>query len=71
MPSWAPGRWSARRTPPPPLRRIRTEPSYSSQATPGLARETQVDGEADADDALGATLRWLAARRGGSRNDPG
>ena len=71
MPSWAPGKWSARRTPPAPLRRIRAEPSFRSQVTPGLARETQVDGEADEDDALGATLRWLAARRGGSRNDPG
>ena len=70
MPTWAPGAWSARRTPPPPLRRIRAEPTYSAQVTPGLARETQVDGETDEDDALGATLRWLAARRG-SRGDPG
>jgi Ca-activated chloride channel homolog len=70
MPSWAPGAWSTRRTPPPPLRRIPSQPSYTAQATPGLARETQVDGETDEDDALGATLRWLAARRG-TRGDPG
>jgi hypothetical protein len=70
MPTWAPGAWSARRTPPPALRRIRPEPTYSAQVTPGLARQTEVDGETDEDDALGATLRWLAARRG-SRGDPG
>ena len=70
MPTWAPGAWSARRTPPPALRRIRPEPTYSAQVTPGLARQTELDGETDEDDALGATLRWLAARRG-SRGDPG
>jgi hypothetical protein len=63
-----PGAWRARRTPPPTLRRIGAETSLSSTVTPGLARQTDVDGEADADDALGATLRWLAARRG-SRGD--
>ena len=67
-PVWVPGAWRARRTPPPTLRRIGAETSLSSTVTPGLARQTDVDGEADADDALGATLRWLAARRG-SRGD--
>ena len=70
-PAWSPGAWATRRTPPPALRRVpRAESSLSSPATPGLARETEPDGEGDADDALGATLRWLAARRG-SRGDAG
>ena len=71
MPAWAPGAWAARRTPPPALRHVpRSEPSFSSNVTPGLARQTETDGAAADDDALGATLRWLAARRG-TRGDVG
>ncbi|HEX8967511.1 MAG TPA: hypothetical protein VF937_06510, partial [Chloroflexota bacterium] len=64
-PAWLPGVWSTRRSPPPPLNRATApaEQSLGTLATPGLARETPVEGESDEDDALGATLRWLAARR--------
>ena len=67
---WRPGIWGPRRQIP----RV-TRPFYSSQstlgghATPGLARDTALESEAD-DDALGATLKWLAARRG-TKGDPG
>jgi hypothetical protein len=64
-PAWLPGAWRQKRRPaPPPLTwPTRTpEPSRGS-VTPGLARqsaEVQDEGE---DDALGAAMKWLAARR--------
>jgi Ca-activated chloride channel family protein len=71
-PAWVPGAWKLRRAPPPPaLRRPGAESTLRAAVTPGLARQTEVDGESDEDDALGATLRWLAARRGGSHPDTG
>ncbi|MDQ6674702.1 MAG: VWA domain-containing protein, partial [Chloroflexota bacterium] len=60
---WRPGIWGPKRQ----LSRVRpfypTEPTLSAHATPGLARETDTDADPD-QDALGATLKWLAARRG-------
>jgi len=51
-------------------RPLRSERAFSPNVTPGLARE-EADGEVSAeDDALGVTLKWLAARRG-SRGDRG
>jgi hypothetical protein len=38
--------------------------TYGGHVTPGLARDTTTENGTDEDDALGATLRWLAARRG-------
>jgi Ca-activated chloride channel family protein len=67
---WAPGMWGPRRPSAPLTRPVHSERAFSANVTPGLARE-----EADADasseeDALGVTLKWLAARRG-SRADKG
>jgi len=69
--AWTPGAWAARR----PIPRV-TRPFYSSptstiggHATPGLARETDIDADGE-QDALGATLKWLAARRG-TKGDAG
>jgi hypothetical protein len=45
-----------------------SEGPLSGHVTPGLARETAAE---DGEDALGATLKWLAARRGNSRGDSG
>jgi hypothetical protein len=45
------------------VRPFYSEPTLSGPVTPGLARETDTS-SAEEDDALGATLRWLAARRG-------
>jgi hypothetical protein len=63
-PAWMPGAWKAKPAPPPlawPARK--TEAPLGGHATPGLARESTVEGDQE-DDALGATMRWLAARRG-------
>ncbi len=67
---WRLGVWGPRRQPPSAGRPFASpEPTMSSRATPILAREA--DGEGDAEqDALGATLKWLAARRG-TKGDPG
>ena len=69
-PAWVPGAWKPRAVSRPMAYSRPVEPALSAHVTPGLARETSGDGESDADDALGATLRWLAARRG-SRGDAG
>jgi Mg-chelatase subunit ChlD len=67
---WAPGIWGPRRIPAPMSRPVRAEPAFSANVTPGLAREeADADGSTE-DDALGVTLKWLAARRG-SRGDKG
>jgi Mg-chelatase subunit ChlD len=68
--AWMPGAWATRRAPPRLSRPFYSEPTLSSHATPGLARQTDADDAAD-QDALGATLKWLAARRGGTRGDSG
>ena len=74
---WRPRRLDARRTGPddecrPRVRgRCYTERhTLAGHATPGLARQTDPE-DADEDDALGATLKWLAARRGNTRGDSG
>jgi hypothetical protein len=70
-PAWMPGAWKSRPAPPPFVWRARTmETNLSGHVTPGLARESDDGVPADEDDALGATLRWLAARRG-TRGDAG
>ena len=57
--------------PPPRVNRpFYSEPTLSGHVTPGLARQTEVEGGSE-DDALGATLKWLAARRGSGRGDSG
>jgi Ca-activated chloride channel homolog len=63
-PAWMPGKWGRRRPPPAYTRIIRPEPTLSGHATPGLARESTDDPPEADEDALAATLRWLAARRG-------
>jgi hypothetical protein len=69
--AWRPGAWATRRPVPRITRPFYTsEPSLSGHATPGLARETDIDGADPEQDALGATLKWLAARRG-RKGDPG
>jgi Mg-chelatase subunit ChlD len=67
-PAWVPGASAIRRSPPRVTRPFYSEPSISGHVTPGLARQTDVE---DGEDALGATLKWLAARRGGGRGDSG
>ncbi|MGI9149242.1 MAG: VWA domain-containing protein [Chloroflexota bacterium] len=68
--AWRPGVSGPRRQPPRPKRPFSSpEPAMSSRATPILAREADVEGDAE-QDALGATLKWLAARRG-TKGDPG
>jgi Ca-activated chloride channel homolog len=68
MPAWVPGAWGQRKPPPAFSRPIRPEPTLTGRATPSLAREADAE-PAEGEDALGATLRWLAARRG-TRGDP-
>jgi hypothetical protein len=68
-PAWMPGAW-VRRQPPRVMRPFYSEPTLSGHVTPGLARQTEVENGTD-DDALGATLKWLAARRGGGHGDTG
>ena len=66
-PAWVPGAWA-----PPAERRRRRSVGPSQRAhpgqasvTPGLARDSSPEATGASDeDALGATLRWLAARRG-------
>jgi hypothetical protein len=70
-PAWVPGAWEARRRPAPaPPRPMRVEPGFAAHVTPGLARNSDTDGADGDEDALGATLKWLAARRG-NRADNG
>jgi Mg-chelatase subunit ChlD/uncharacterized membrane protein len=71
-PAWVPGSWKARPAPSPvPWTARRAETVLGGHVTPGLARESTAETDnTDEDDALGATLRWLAARRG-SRGDAG
>ena len=69
--AWTPGAWAARRPVPRVTRPFYTsEPTLSGHATPGLARETDIEGADNEQDALGATLKWLAARRG-TKGDAG
>jgi Mg-chelatase subunit ChlD len=74
-PAWVPGAWNTRRVPPriPWPRRV-SDVIYGGSVTPGLARESGSGSaespEAAEDDALAATVRWLAARRG-TRSDAG
>jgi hypothetical protein len=65
--AWMPGAWKTRGAPP-LVRPFYSETPLSGPVTPGLARQTDTPDEAD---ALGATLKWLAARRGNSRGDTG
>jgi hypothetical protein len=67
-PTWMPGAWKPRPVPPPISWARRTaETALGAHVTPGLARDTDLEGSSnEEDDALGATLRWLAARRGTS-----
>ncbi|MCA1644837.1 MAG: VWA domain-containing protein [Chloroflexi bacterium] len=68
-PAWVPGATARRPAAPRVSRPYASEPTFSGQVTPGLARQTDAE---DGEDALGATLKWLAARRGGShRGDSG
>ena len=59
-PVWVPGAWKPRPTPPPPVWTAR-EPSLGAHATPGLARESNM--EAEEESALASASRWLASRR--------
>jgi hypothetical protein len=70
--AWMPGAWTTRRAPPPApvVRPFYSETILSAQATPRLAREADTGDEEDPD-ALGATLKWLAARRGNTGGDRG
>jgi hypothetical protein len=70
---WMPGLAPGRRTPPPPVvRPFYADTPLAGHVTPGLARDTSTGTLDDEDDdALAATLRWLAARRGNSRGDSG
>jgi hypothetical protein len=68
--AWAPGRWTTRRPPRVVKRPFSYETPLSGHVTPGLARQTDAAEEAE-DDALGSTLKWLAARRGKTRGDSG
>lgn len=62
---WRPGIWGPRRQLPRVSRSFSApEPTLSSHATPVLARETDAPDTDPNQDALGATLKWLAARRG-------
>jgi Mg-chelatase subunit ChlD len=72
-PAWLPGVWKPHPAPAPVVWPARPdERSLGRHATPGLARDSTAEATAgDEDDALGATLRWLAARRGGSQGDRG
>jgi len=68
---WRPGIWGPRRQLPRVTRPFySSEPTLGAHATPVLARETDVDAADTEQDALGATLKWLAARRG-TKGDPG
>jgi len=67
-PAWMPGASAIQRPPPRVNRPFYSEPTLSGHVTPGLARQTDVE---DGEDALGATLKWLAARRGSGRGDSG
>jgi hypothetical protein len=71
-PAWMPGTWRMRRPPPRIAWPRRAEdPRYGAHVTPGLARqEAEADPQAAEEDALAATTRWLASRRG-TRGDPG
>lgn len=60
-PSWLPG-MTPRRRPPPRVAQLRRTPVTSGAVTPGLARQSEPD--LSDEDALAATLRWLAERRG-------
>src|SRR5207248_2760749 len=64
-PTWIPGAAAMRTKPPRVNRPFYAEPSISGHVTPGLARQTDLE---DGEDALGATLKWLAARRGARRH---
>jgi hypothetical protein len=71
--AWIPGAPARRRAPSPAVRPFYSETPLAGHVTPGLARDTStamLEDEED-DDALAATLRWLAARRGNSRGDSG
>jgi hypothetical protein len=69
---WMPGVSPRRRTPLPVVRPFYSETPLAGHVTPGLARDTSTGTLDDEDDdALAATLRWLAARRGNSRGDSG
>jgi hypothetical protein len=65
-PVWVPGPRSSTRRPPAQVSRPAAfESALGKSVTPGLARDSSAEPTApDDDDALGATLRWLAARRG-------
>jgi uncharacterized membrane protein/uncharacterized protein YegL len=72
-PAWMPGAWKIRRPPPRVAWPPRTvDPGYGGPVTPGLARQgAEFEPESSKEeDALAATTKWLAARRG-SRGDPG
>jgi hypothetical protein len=68
-PAWVPGRWTIRRPPRVAPRTFSYDTPLARHATPGLARQT--DSDEQEDEALAATLKWLAARRGNSRGDSG
>jgi Ca-activated chloride channel family protein len=65
-PAWIPGAALMHRPPPRVHRPFYSDPTLTGHVTPGLARQTDVE---DGEDALGATLKWLAARRGNNRGD--
>jgi hypothetical protein len=66
--AWMPGAAAKKRAAARIARPYNPERPLSGHVTPGLARETAAE---DGEDALGATLKWLAARRGNSRGDSG
>lgn len=72
---WQPGVWIAERRTPPSRVRPLSPVTLGSQVTPGLARTESPpatdESSGEETDALGDTLRWLAARRGTSHGDRG
>lgn len=71
--AWMPGAWRTHRAPPPVpiVRPFYSEATLGAPLTPRLARQDDADSSDGEEEALAATLKWLAARRGGSRGDRG
>jgi hypothetical protein len=71
--AWMPGAWRTHRVPPPVpiVRPFYSEATLGAPVTPRLARQDDADSSDGEEEALAATLKWLAARRGGSHGDRG
>jgi Mg-chelatase subunit ChlD len=63
-PAWVPGAWKPKSSPAPSptvWAKRNVEPSLGAHATPGLARDSNVDPEEES--ALASASRWLSSRR--------